>query len=186
VNIALAGSLRPTSEFALLRDENIVSANDDALVLRLPRTKAQPAGRLVHLHPRDDALCPVAALARFLVMCDAAGWNRGGFLLPAVYKRRYQPLGEPRGGAAIRHPFRAVTDHLGITDDLDTGLRATPHGLRAMSPTKAFAAGMDVHTVMQLTGHTTIKAVQTYDRAIGAPDGFVSAVAADLTSEDPA
>ena len=180
INIALAGSLRPTSEFVLLRDENITHADDDVLVVHLPRTKAHPTGRTVHLHRREDALCPHAALARFLQLCDAAGWDRGGFLLPAVYRRRYQPLGVPTAGAALADPFRVITEHLGITDDLDTHLRATPHGLRAVTPTKAFAAGLDIHTVMRLTGHTSTKSVLVYDRDTTASDAFVSDMAADL------
>lgn len=182
VNIALAGSLRPNSEFVLLRDENVVVADGDALAVRLPRTKAQPAGRLVHLHRRDDALCPVWSLARFLKMCDDAGWNRGGFLLPTVYRRRYQPLGKPSVGAALTNSFRLITDHLGITDDLDSGLRATPHGLRAVTPTKAFAAGMDVYTVMALTGHVTVEGARGYDRSGSASDEFLLAMADDLAS----
>lgn len=180
LNIAVATSLRPSAEFQLIRDENVLSVSDEVLRLRLPRTKLHPEGRIVVLHRRDDALCPMEALTRFLRICETAGWNRGGFLLPAVNRTRYQPLATPRLQAAAREPFRVITDHLGITDDLDTELRATPHGLRAMTPTRALANGVDVRTVQEHTGHATLKQLLVYDRAVGAPDDFVEAMAADL------
>jgi hypothetical protein len=182
INIALVGSIRPTAEVGMLRDRNLVSVTDDLVGLRLPRTKLHPEGRVIGLHQRDDPLCPLWALTRFLAICASAGWKRAGYLLPAVHCRRYQPLGPPVGSAAALDSYRSITDHLDIHVDLETGLNATPHGLRAMTPTRAFAKGVDVRAVQRFTDHTTLEALSRYDQSGAAPDSFTVAMAADMAN----
>lgn len=165
IAVSLAGALRPTAELPLLRDENIVDACEGHLDIRLPRTKQHPVGRTVRLHRRDDALCPIGSVARFLEVCNRNDWCRDGALLPGVDPRRRIPLYRPTRAVVIRRPLRRITDELGITVD-EAGL-ATPHGLRATVATRAFEAGFDHHTVMRLTGHATLAGVTSYDRRSG-------------------
>jgi len=183
INIALATSLRPTAEIVMLADRNVMSASEELIEVRLTRTKLHPEGRVVGLHRRDDALCPIWALTRFLAICRSAGWSRAGYLLPSVRHDRYQPLSAPVGAAAARKAMRRITDHLGIFVDLDTGLKATPHGLRAMGPTRAFAKGMDIRDVQRLGGWQTMAGVLRYDRRAEASEDFTGAMADDMTGD---
>jgi integrase len=165
IAVSLAGALRPTAELPMLRDENIVAACEDHIDIRLPRTKHHPEGRTVRLHRRNDALCPIGSLARFLEICNRNDWHRDGALLPGVDVRRHVPLYQPTRAVVICRALRRITEALGITVD-EAGL-ATPHGLRATVATRAFEAGFDHHAVMRLTGHATIAGVTAYDRRSG-------------------
>lgn len=183
-NISLAVSLRQC-ELSMLRDENVVDVNPDGVAVRLPRTKQHPQGRIVQLRPRGDALCPVWALTRWLALCAERNWSRGGLLLPAVVQRRVKALVVPNEEHE-RRAWRMVTDHLGITDDVDSGLRSTPHGHRAAGLTRAVEAGWDSHDLMLLGDWSGLGVALSYDRGVRAPAEFVTAMGVDLASHHDA
>lgn len=179
-NISLAASLRQC-ELSMLRDDNVVEVDPDGVTVRFPRTKQHPEGRVVRLRRRGDVLCPVWALTRWLALCADRNWSRGGLLLPAVVQRRVKALVVPNDEHE-RRAWRMVTDHLGITDDVDSGLRATPHGHRAAGLTRAVEAGWDTHDLMMLGDWSSLGVALRYDRGCHAPTEFVTAMGSDLAS----
>lgn len=178
--ISMTASLR-RSEVAMLTDANVTTISDDGVTFRLPRTKQHPRGQLIQLFPRDDILCPVGALTRWLTVCAERHWDRGGLLLPVVRTWHVKALGGSGHGHADRM-WREVTEHLGITDDIDTGLRSTPHGLRATALTRAVGAGWDPLKLKALGNWSSLSSALRYDRSGGPRNDLVDGAAAELAS----
>lgn len=75
-----------------------------------------------------------------------------------------------------------MTEHLGITDDIDTGLRSTPHGLRATALTRAVGAGWDPLKLKALGNWSSLSSALRYDRSGGPRNDLVDGAAAELAS----
>lgn len=154
--VQLWGSLR-ISEVGRLDDRRI-TVGHDRLVARLPVTKT--GSRTVELFPRDDAACPLAAIAAWLRAAERCNYDRGGALLPFVLlkaRRGRQPLRRPTAPQELAN-FRRVLDAAGVTtDDADIGDDPTcvrtsfgTHGLRALLPDRAIDAGRSISWVKRL------------------------------------
>jgi len=150
------GSLR-ISEVGRLEDRHI-ALGDDRLVAHLPVTKTGP--RTVELFPRNDAACPLAAIAAWLEAAEHCNYDRGGVLLPVVLlkgRRGRQPIGRPSSLQELAN-FRRVLEAANVTaDGAETGddptcARTTfgTHGLRALLPNRAIDAGRSIAWVKQL------------------------------------
>lgn len=164
IALSIAVSLRPTDELPKLREENILSLTDKSMTVRLPRTKSDRAGRVVTMHANPTMLCPLWSLARFIDCCDRNGWQRGGYLLPPVSRHRRSPLLVGSSDNIIREPLAEIVQHLGFEYNDATGRKVTPHGLRAMTPTRAIALGLGAERAKSFTGHRSLHGVLRYDR----------------------
>lgn len=173
LNITVAVSLRRTSELPRLTDSAVTAIDPDGVTIHLAKVKnSRTRGRTIKLRPRDDALCPLWALTRWLQLCAELGWDRQGLLLPAVRPEIRHALA-PIANNNERRSWKRVTDHLGITTTVDGA--PTPHGLRAMSPTRAAEAGWDPVDLMELGGWQTLDSAAGYVRAAPMterPDGI--------------
>ena len=183
IALSIAGSLRPTDELPMLREENILSLTDDVMRVQFPRTKHVPEGRLVTFHANPTMLCPLWALARFLDCCERNGWQRGGYLVPPVSLRRRAPLMVGSQGNVLGESLGQILQHLGFEFNDSTGAKVTPHGMRAMNPSRAFELGLDLRHVQKFTDHKSISALVRYDRSQGVGPQIPSALGSGATSE---
>lgn len=156
--VQLWASLR-ISEVGHLEDRRIV-VGSDRLVGHLPVTKT--GSRTVELFRRDDAACPIAAIAAWLRAAERCNYDRGGYLLPFVLLKAppgRQPFRRPTCGQELGN-FRRVLAAAGVTADTGdlgddpTCVRTTfsTHGLRALLPNRAIDAGRSIAWVKRLGG----------------------------------
>ena len=153
--VQLWASLR-ISEVGRLEDGRI-TVGSDRLTARLLVTKT--GARTVELFPRDDAACPLAAIAAWLRAAERCNYDRGGMLLPFVLLNAHQgrqPLRRPTSGQELVN-FRRVLDAAGVAASADLGDDPTcvrtsfgTHGLRALLPNRAIDAGRSLAWVKRL------------------------------------
>jgi len=156
--VQLWGSFR-IGEVGQIKDCN-VNLHTDHLAVSLRDTKTSTT-RHAKLVRRDDAACPVAAVATWVRIANMCGYDRRGFLLPVVNRRARHgtPLQMPAPYGQERKYFLEVIDATGAGQgtpadgDWDS-VRAHhgTHGLRGLLPNRALDRDLPVSTIRGLAG----------------------------------
>lgn len=153
--------------FGALRRSEIVALDLDALtiterlvkvIVRRSKTDQTAAGRVVVLAARDDALCPVRALAEYI---QGSIWSEGPLFFNVASG------GGPRRRMSDRTVARIVK-RLAARVGLDAR-RFGGHSLRAGFATSAALCGFDVPAIARQTGHRTMQALSAYVRTAEGP-----------------
>jgi integrase len=128
------------------------------LLLKLSGTKSSLKTEEVAIPRRGDALCPAAALARYL---DAAGITSGP-LFQAVSKAG-RLVNRPLDPSSVRFILRRCMK--------DAGLDASafsPHSLRAGFITAAANANVPEHLIQRTSRHKSVDVLRSYIRVADA------------------
>lgn len=163
--------------FAALRRSEIVSLDvtgrspfelrPEGLMLHLTATKASAATEAVAVPRRTDALCPVAALERYLAV---AGIKHGS-LFRAVSKAG-RILDRRLDATSVRyilHTRLAMAFHDLPQDALASRLnRLSPHSLRAGFVTAAADANAPEHLIQRTSRHKSVATLRSYIRSADA------------------
>jgi integrase len=164
--VAIAGSLR-TGEIAMLKDSNLVEVTAKQIVIEVPMAKGYKAKTVV-LQAREDVLCPIWSVTRWLEFCTEHNWRRSGFILPAVAARfLMQPLLTPTTNNEGTH-WKRVTKAVGLAEN------TTRHGLRAILPNRAAEQGVvNIRILQKFLGHSNSVTTEVYMQG-NATDGVIN------------
>ena len=115
------------------------------------------------MNPRDDLLCPIWNLKRWLTLCLANNWDRDTYLLPMVARNASgsnNPLRKP-GLSMEAKNWKRMTHKLGIRDT-GTGVISTAQGLRKVLPKLAGEAGWSIFDIAKLGGWASLDVAAGY------------------------
>jgi len=155
--VLLASALR-RSELVALTVADLDWSDPRGVVLAVRRSKTDQTGqgREVSItRGRDAATCPVRALRGYL---EAAGIKAGPVFRGVDRHSNVSDRGMT--GAGVAYAVKRAAEAAGMDPS-----QVSPHGFRAGHVSARRAAGEDAATVMDTTGHTTVRMVRRYDRA---------------------
>ena len=167
--VGFFGALRRSEIVAL--DVSSLARMPGGLALLITRSKTDQVGRgrTVHLHARNDALCPVQALADWL----SANEIRDGAVFRQVDARALERRLSDRAVTTIVKRWAAGA---GLPTERFSG-----HSLRAGFATSAAMAGFDAIMIARQTGHHTQQALSAYVRPDPASIDLISSNSTDST-----
>lgn len=130
--------------------------DESGLLIRLKRSKTdqKARGRWVSIPARGDDLCPVQALADWLVMMD----RKEGAMFPSI--SRYGKIGEK--ALSVRSVTRIILMRAEDADMPTGGLSS--HSIRAGFVTESLTRGEEPMMVANQTGHKSLEMLGRYLR----------------------
>lgn len=152
--LGYAGAFR-SAELAALTTRDIEQTDGGILIhVRKSKTDQTWKGFTKPIAKRDDALCPVSALGKWLHRADI----HDGPLFRPLHKH---------GGTIYRHMTPQVVTTIVKEACVRAGIepeKFASHSLRAGHVTQRLNDGDDPLTIMGVTGHTSVEMLKEYDR----------------------
>jgi integrase len=151
--IGFAGALRRSELVGLMLED--ITHEPEGLRIRIARSKTDQAGegQVVGIARTDSALCPVAALERWV----AASGIQAGPLFRAV--DRHGNVRQSLSDKAVSLIVKARAEAAGLDPALFSG-----HSLRAGLATSAAAAGLAEADIQRQTRHRSVTQLRKYVR----------------------
>ena len=159
VLLGFFGALRRSEIVSLERDgRSTFTITDRGVVLKLSATKASLKTEEVAIPRRNDELCPVAALERYL----AASGITSGAVFRAVSKSG-RILDRGLDATSVRHILAQRLEGIGIEP-----VKYSPHSLRAGFITAAENANVPEHLIQRTSRNKSVEVLRSYIRVADA------------------